>query len=374
MIPYIDRDILKNFFATLFVLLAFLKVGFFVAVLLQFHSFIFGGEESKLGWVILYYIFTIPRQVAYTFPVCTAMSILWVFSLKARTNELLAYLSGGVSPTRIARPVVITGFILSVICFLTIDLVATNCDRIAERIRRINIESRSVENLTRERNVFQKGLGDRFYSIPTFDPVFGMMNEPILTVMKPEWDRPHFTLSAVRAEQLGADEENLNWVFYDAVMRTYDDEGNLASYIRKDVLHESELDPPIEEQLNRVLRQRWRPAQMSTMELVDYIDLFRLQGKPTYELSTFLHYNISIAFACFVFALLMCGHILRPSSAGVVIGYGGGMALMALYWTFFIFARQFSKDGHINPWLSAHGINVAFLILGIYLIRRNRAL
>ncbi|MCC5875948.1 MAG: hypothetical protein JJU11_06990, partial [Candidatus Sumerlaeia bacterium] len=87
MIPYIDRDILKNFFATLFVLLAFIQIGFFVAVLLQFHGFIFGGEESKLGWVIMYYIFTIPRQVAYTFPVCTAMSILWVFSVKARTNE-----------------------------------------------------------------------------------------------------------------------------------------------------------------------------------------------------------------------------------------------------------------------------------------------
>lgn len=374
MIPYIDRDILKSFFATLFVLLAFLQVGFFVAVLLQFHSFIFGTGESKLGWVIMYYIFTVPRQVAYTIPVCTAMSILWVFSVKARNNELLAYLSGGVNPMRIARPVVIMGFVLSIACFLTIDLVATNTDRMADRIRRINIESRSVENLTRERNVFQKGLGDRFYSIPTFDPVLGTMTEPILTVMKPEWDRPHFTLSASRAEQLSENGSKPQWVFYDAVMRSYDENGNLATFKRKSVLYEHELDPPIEEQLNRVLQQRWRPEQMSTMELVDYIDLFRLQGKPTYMLSTFLHYNISIAFACFVFALLMCGHILRPASAGVVLGYGGGMALMALYWGLFVFARQFSKDGHINPWMTAHGINVAFLFLGLYLIRRNRAL
>lgn len=374
MIPYIDRDIIRNFLLTLAALLIFLQVGFVVSVLLQFLNFIFGEGESKLGWVVLYYIFTIPRQVAYTFPVCSAMAILWVFTLKARHNELLAYLSGGVSPLRIARPVIVLGFFLSVISYVTIDQLATNCDRIAERIRRIHIESRSVETLTRERNVFQKGLGDRFYSIPAFDPELGTMNEPKLTVMREGWDTLDWTLSASRAEYVTADDGSRQWVFHGAVVRHYDEEGSLESFRRASVLWESELERPIEKQLTEVLRQRWRPDQMSTMELISYMELFRLQGRPTYELSTFFHYNIAIPFGCLVLAVLMCGHILRPASAGAVLGFGGGMALMAVYFGALVFSRAMAKDGFVSAPLTAHGVNVLFLVLGIWMLRRNKAL
>lgn len=374
MIPYIDRDIIKNFLVTLVALLAFLQIGFIVSVLLQFLNFIFGEEESKLGWVILYYIFTIPRQVAYTFPVCSAMAILWVFTIKARQNELLAYLSGGVSPLRIARPVIILGFFLSISSYVIIDQLATNADRVAERIRRIQIESRSVETLTRERNVFQKGLGDRFYSIPAFDPELGTMNEPNLAVMREGWDTLDWSLSASRAEYTTADDGSRQWVFYGAVVRHYDEEGSLASFDRSTILWESELQRPIEKQLTEVLRQRWRPDQMSAMELISYMDLFRLQGRPTYELSTFFHFNLAIPFGCLVLAVLMCGHILRPASAGAILGFGGGMALMAFYFGVLVFARTMAKDGFVSAPLTAHGVNALFLLFGIWMLRRNRAL
>lgn len=373
MIPYIDRDILRNLLVTLGALLLFLQIGFLVSELLKFARYIFGEGESRLGWVLLYYVFTIPRQIGYTVPVCMAVSVLWVLRQKARQNELLAYLVGGVSPLRIARPLLAAGLVLSVISFIVLDQLATQSDRVAERIRRINIEARSLETLTRETNVFQKGLGNRFYNIQTFDPVMGIMVEPIIIDMRDGWEEVSWSLSAAKAEVKKHDGRE-QWVFANAVIRRYTPEGSLASYEEHEVLPESSLNPPIEEQLKQLLRQRWRPAQMTTSELAEYMSLFRLQGKPTYELATYLHFNIAIPFGCLVLALLMSGHMLRPSATGIVVGFGGGLVLIGLYYGLLVIMREMSKAGTLDPLFGAHAVNLLFLAIGFWLLNRNRAL
>lgn len=371
MLGYIDRDLIRAFLLTFITLAAFVQIGYFVSVLLEQSAYIFGTGESKLGWILLYYVTSIPRQAAYTFPVATAVSVLWVYTMKARQNEVLAYLAGGISPMRLARPLILMGALFSVLCYLTIEFLANSADAYAYRIERINIQDRSIDTLTRERNVFQKGHGNRFYDVRAFEPSDDTMENTIIIDMGDRWNRPVWRLDAQTAalETTGEREE---WVFRDAVFRRWGDDGVMAEFVQDDELTESDLGVQLEGELSRYLRQRFKPAQMGFGQLSEYISLFKDQGKPTHELRSYLHFNFAIPLGSVVLAILMCGHILRPSSTGIVVGFGGGLIIIAMYFILLITCRTMAMTGKIDPIVAAYLPNVLGLIVGIYLLKRYR--
>ncbi len=373
MIPYLDRDLLRAFFLSFLTILSFVLLGYFVAVILEKNRFIFGGEESKLGWVLLYYIATLPRQASFTIPVATALAVLFVYTVKARQNELLAYMAGGISPSRLAVAYLLVGLVFSIGGFFLIEFVANGADRFARRIERINIEGRSLEGLTREQNVFQRGEGNRFFSIRSFDPATEKMQLPMIIDTGEDWSTINWRLDAHRAER-----QFVNgipqWVFYDAQFRRWDEAGTIVEYLDAPILRESDLDGvQLEERLIEYLRERFRPDQSNFYELIEYIRVFQEQGKPTYRLETYLFFNFAIPAGAFVLTILMCGHILRPSSTGVVVGFGGGLVWVAAYYVALIGARQAALTGSIPPLAAAIAPNLLFLLLGIYLLRTYRA-
>lgn len=370
MLTYGDRDLIRHFLLTFLVLLAFVQVGYLVSVLLDKSPYLFGGDDNKIGWVLLYYVVSIPRQAAYIIPVATAVSILWVYTVKARQNEVLAYLSGGVSPRRLAAPLILVGAILSVLSFLTIEFAAIPGDRYGRRIERINIEGRSLDGLNREENVFQKGEGNRFYAMKEFEPNLETMELPVIMDMGEDWITPDWRLDAQSAERVRSDRPE--WVFSQAVFRRYDAQGNVAEFTQYGKVGESELGVTLESELDKYLQQRARPSQISISDLAQYVRLFQSEGRRAPEYETYLYFNFAIPLGSFVLALLMCGHILRPSSAGVVVGFGGGLALISAYYFVLLGTRQLSLTGQINPLLGAITSCALFLILGVFLLSRYR--
>jgi lipopolysaccharide export LptBFGC system permease protein LptF len=374
LIPYVDRDLLRSFFIAFICLMIFVQVGIFVSFLMNMYSDVFGTAENKFFWFLLYYFFQLPRQLANTIPVGAAVSVLLVYAMKARQNELLAYMVGGVSPLRLARPMLVVTFLLSLASYATTEFLASSGDAEAERIKRVIIEERSEDSLTRERNVFQKGKGDRFYMIHTFQPAQNRMIFPVVYDLRPDWKGMFWSLEAESAEYVenGSSGE---WHFEDAIFRQYDEQGEVVAYKRHRQGTEATILPPdvrLEEELARYIKQRWRPSQMNALELIDYIDLFETQNKPSYELKTYLHFNIATALGCFVLACLMIGHILRPASTGVLVGFGGGLVLIAIYYIVFLFARNASMVGTVPAFLAAQTPNILFILVATFMLSRHR--
>jgi len=372
MLTYLDRDLIRSFLIAFLVFMIFIQLGLFVSVLLDQFKYIFGEGESKLKWVLLYFVLGLPRHLAHTIPVATAVTLLLVYTVKARQNEILAYLVGGVSPARLAAPLLVCALILSGVAYATTELVANDADAAAERIRKVHIEGRSMEAITREKNVFQKGQGGRFYNVRSFRPLEKKMDLPIIFQLSEDWGTTKWRLDAQGAE-LVETPQGEQWRFRGVIYREFDKYGNVTSFVEKTEALETEVLPErLEAELGRYLQQRFRPSQMNSAELLEYIDLFRLQGKPTYELATHLHFNMALPLGCLVLACLMVGHILRPASTGVLVGFGGGLIFVALYYTILIAAREMSKSGAIWPPLGAHGVNVLFLVVALVMLNRNR--
>lgn len=371
MISYLDRDLVRNFLISFIAIVAFVKVGFFVSVLLEKYQYVFGGGDSKAAWVLLYYLFSIPRQFSFTIPIGTAVSILYVFTIKARNNEILAALAGGISPIRLAAPLIVLGFLFSLSGFLVSEFVANPSDTLAARIERRNILEKPEG--TSQTNVFQKGEGSRFYNILTFDPSNDTMDGPVIVEMRPDYSSIAWRLEAQSAINNGSDLES-EWFFYQATLRHYDSSGAQTSYAAAERMSEKQLPAGIEVGLNRYLKERLQPARMGALELLEYIELFERQSKPTYNLRTYLHFNIAIPLGALVLTILMCGHILRPSATGYMVGFGGGLVLMGLYYLTIIGGFQLSKRGVIDPALCAWIPTVLFGVLGVALLNRTRAI
>lgn len=373
MLSYVDRDLIRSFLLTFITLLALVQVGYLVSVLLQMSQYLFGGGDSKLGYVLLYYVSSVPRQTTYTIPVATAITVLWVYTMKARQNEVLAFLSGGVSPLRLAAPMIVLGAIFSVSTFLIIELVANAADRYAEKLERVNIQGRDEESLTRESNAFQKGRENRFYNIRRFNPVTETMILPLIIDTGNDWTRPDWKLEAKTGQRVAVEGGGRpEWVFHDVIFRRWNDNGDLIEYREHEVLRESEMDVPLEEELTPYLRQRFRPAQMGFFELRDWIGLFKEQNKDYTRLQTFLYFNFAIPLGTLVLTLLMCGHILRPTSTGVIVGFGGGLIFIAIYYVLLMTCRQLAMNGAVHPALAAFAPNFIFLLVGGYLIHSTR--
>lgn len=371
MIPYLDRDFIRTFMLAFAALLALVQIGYLVAVLLEMSGYIFAGGQSKLGWVFLYYICTIPRQTAFTIPLATAVSVLWVFTTKARKNEILAWLAGGVSPMRLARPLLVLSAVFSVACFLTMELLANTGDRMARRIEYINIRGKSLETITSDKNIFQKGVGNRFYSISELDLKRELMRGVYIMEMAEDWKHPKWSLMADEGVRAPAGSGS-QWLFRDAVLRTFDESGQLVKFREANEMMDKELPGLLEDELTKYLKQQYRPAQMGTLELLDTIDIYRAQNKPVHELQTYLNFNIVLPLASLVLAMLMCGHILRPGAIGYMAGYGGGLALIAAYFLVLLVCREGAKNGVIHAVPALWIPSAAFVAFAFYLMGKHR--
>lgn len=377
MIPYLDRDLLRTFFLTFFFLMAFMMVALFITSLLEIYDLL---DSSKIGAFLLMYVYKMPRNIAYTLPIVTSLSILWTYTIKARNNELLAYLVGGMSPFRIAAPMLFVSAFLMIANWMVTEFLAVQGDRVARRIERIYIEGRATESLSREKDVFQRGsLPTRFYYVAQFLPSQDRMEQPLVIHLDESWSHPMWRLDAQYAKAIRIDGKS-HWAFYDAVYREFDEGGVQTAYLRLDRILDDELKPPLEEELERYVRQHFRPEQMSTAELIEYIGLFEEQNRDNSKLRTILHFNFGLALGTFTMALVMCGHIIRPRDGGVVFGLGSGLFLMALFFLLLVFGRQFSSEGAalplINaygPIIGAYGPNVIYLALGVVFLARSRS-
>jgi lipopolysaccharide export system permease protein len=371
MSTYLDRDLIRSLFNTLLIILGFIQIGYLVSVFLQMSSYIFASESSKLGWVFLYYLATIPRQMAFTIPVTTGVSILWVFTIKARQNEILAWLSGGISPVRIARPVLILSLLLSIASYFILEYIAIPGDRYAREIEYVNIREKGADYLHRETNIFQRGKGNRFYNIWLFRPAKGEMELPIIIDMGEDWNSLDWRLESDTAVRDPNNHDD--WIFHNAVFRRWNEEGELIEFLHKPTLRTSQIGVTIEGQLNEYLANGFRPSRMSRQQLATYINLYKEQGKPTSQLEAYYHFNFALPFGCFILALLMCGHILKPSSTGIMVGFGGGLIYVAAYYILVIGMHEVSKTGLIDPMLGQWSANLIFFLLGLYQINRYKA-
>ena len=121
-------------------------------------------------WIMLeYFKFQLPFIVMMSIPIATILTVLVVFSLMSRQNEVVAVLAGGISLFRLAAPVLVPTLMLTVVQYAISDYIVpyTN-QRVTEIKRSLNLGNSSIGIRPAQGN-WVRGRGDHIFNYADYD-------------------------------------------------------------------------------------------------------------------------------------------------------------------------------------------------------------
>ena len=368
----VDREFLGDFvkaFAGLILLIALL---FFVDTLIDYFQRMASLGEQGLLLGFTYYITSLPENMVEAFPVASSAAILWVVLQKARTNEILAYLSGGLSPRRLALPLVAGSVLVGILGVLVAEFVVPRTAGIAWRADRL-LRGATEQSITQSRNVYQAGAEGRFYMMDAFDYATDVMDNPKIIDVDASTGAPTWMIRAATASLLERRPGELRqWLFTNAVLQRWDSSGELVEHRLAPELWEEDMDRPMEDSLVDFLNMLRREQRMGLLEMSRYIELLESQGKETGVLKAQMHVRLSLPLGAIAIALVLCAHVIRPTSQGVFWGFGGGLAfVVCFYFLFFALKGATEISSQLGPGIGAWATNVLYALLGAVLLWRN---
>lgn len=355
----IDRYLCSHFFYSLAGVLFIITLFILIAELRDIYGDIL-AENPDPKWILLYFALVMPGKIGEVIPLVTAVGVLWTLLRLSRQNELLAFFCGGRSPLRLSVPFLGIALGISLGLLMLNESLVHRCEEAATYIFKVHIQKKSHLSLRKNTDIFQKGAGRSFYSMSEYIPDTREMLRPTILILQEEGTQPQLRLDARRAVQIGPESGSL-WRFYDVVLWHFDARGHPQTVERKEV-----LNYPLESGLSTLLGQPRKPTQMNFLNLLRYTRVVQNQGYPVSELLTELHLKMAFPLAPLVVTLLVCSFSLHPRAGRMFVQFGGGVALVLLYYVATVMLRKLGHGSVLTPSLAAWLPNGVFLLLGGY--------
>ncbi|MCM8761069.1 MAG: LPS export ABC transporter permease LptG [Candidatus Omnitrophica bacterium] len=359
----IDRYIIRGFVGPL---IWCILIFIIMAIIIDIFSFIDDIVKYKipLASIIAFYVYYAPTIFLQVTPMAVLLSTVFLLSNLNKHNELIAMKSSGISLWRIMAPLLVVGFIVSMAVFAVNNTIIPVSARVANYIRREEIESQKrMESPSKLlRNVALYGAGNRIIFARTYDDNSKTLNDIIIH----EHDSKENLLSKITA-QSGTWTKG-GWKFQKVIFYNIDNAGRILAepqFFEEKVI-------PIEERPSDFANMERSADYMSYQDLKRYIVNFQGAGaKLVRGLLVELHYKIAYPLISFIIILIGAPFAMITNRGGVLIGIGLSIALGLLYYAFIAIALAFGKAGILPPAIAAWSGNVVFAAWGIYLINKR---
>jgi len=345
---YLTREIIKLLGIVLLTIITiYVVVDFFEKA----DDFIKAG--LPLSRAFTFFLLNIPYIIVQITPVGILLTVLLVFGLMNRNNEILALKSGGISIYYLLRPVIFIGLIVGTFLFFFLDIIVPITTGMANRIWLQEVKKRS-EVTSKEKNIWIKG-NRKITHIKYYNPA----SKTIFGITINFFDEKFRLIRKIDAEK-GIFNQG-KWEMHELVEQVFE-EGNVKDIIFRDELMEN-LDF-LPEDLKRVIK---KPEEMSFKELLTYIRKVEEEGYDAAIYWVDLYAKPALPFVCVILFILGTGIAIRGNrkeSIFVSIAYGIGIAFF--YWIFHSFCLSIGYGEMLHPFIAAWTANFVFLCFGIF--------
>jgi len=281
-------------------------------------------------------------------PVAVLMSVLVVFGLMAKNNEIIALKSGGVSLYYLLLPVIIIGMCLSLLLFVFSESVVPISIVKANQIKAKQTRAKKMIT-SRGENIWIRG--DRSithikYYNPSDQTIFG------ISIV---YFDDNFGLKK-RIDAKKGKYGNTKWVFNDCMIQQFDRLSNdQQAMFYNEKSFQLDLLPS---DLQQVAIES---EEMSFTRLLRYIRKVESQG---YDATTYrvdLYAKTAFPFICLILSLFGSGLALRGSTKdGMTISFAYGIVTAFIYWSFYSFCLSLGYGNILPPLLAAWIANLIF--------------
>jgi lipopolysaccharide export system permease protein len=347
---YIGQQIIRYFGATFaMVTVIYMIADFFEKVDNLIES---GLPVSKAA---LYFLSRIP--IEHLIPASTLLSVMVVFGLMNKHNEIIALKTGGVSIYRLMKAPLLLGVLFSLILLLfseiLLPIVRSNANRIwLEEVKKVEVNAQ-------RQDIWLKGQ-HAIYHFQFFDPV----KMRVFDVSLYFFDADFNITRRIDAREGSYSEEQ--WRFQDVMDQArHPDDGSFA------VRHLDQLTLPLDFEpmdLKSVVKDS---DEMSLPELADYIQNAKSDG---YDATPYLvdwHAKIAYPLVCVILSVIavsIAGRGRRGENLAVVVVTGIGLAFC--FWVLHGFSLSLGYAGMLPPLVAAWLPNLIYFFTAAILLLR----
>jgi LPS export ABC transporter permease LptF/LPS export ABC transporter permease LptG len=343
-----------------------------VSFVLMFHVFTFFELLSDIiknhipiGRVFTYLFFLTPRLIYRFTPVSVLTSVLVVFGVLTKNNEVTAFKACGVSMYRLTVPILAGGMLLSGGLFAFDHYWVPGADRLQDAIR-AEIKGRPAQTYLDPGRTWFYGLEDRIYYYKYFDQKARVMGGVNVFEIDPETFRLKKHIAAERASWVPA----LNaWVFQHGWSRELK---NYDSATVSDFAGGASVFPELTETPDYFVKEALQSHQMNFLELRSYIGELQQSGFDTIPLQVQLYKKFSVPLFAFILALVSAPFAFLAGNRGGMAGIGMSFLIFIVYVSIDQFFEQLGNLNELPPQLAAWSPDVVFSLVGLYFLARMR--
>jgi LPS export ABC transporter permease LptG/LPS export ABC transporter permease LptF len=344
-----------------------LSLGLAIFVSIYFLIELIGRIEdmAKHGadfyYLFLYFFYKFPAIIYQVLPFAVLLSSILTITLLARTNELTAIKSCGISLYRLSLPLIMLGLLLSGLSFLGNEILLPYTNQQAEEILRVKIKKRIPKGVFKNTKIWYRGEDNTIWHIKLLSPAGKLMRG--VTLLR--FDKDDQLKERVDAERV--EWKNGRFIFSEGYTREFHADGSLYTipFAQREVYSTEQIDD------FRIVQKT--PDQMGFRELYAFIKKLRTNGFDATEYTVDLYGKLSLSLACLIMVMLGIPFSLRSSrSGGLPLGTIFSIFLGFSYWLLSSIGISLGHTGQLPPLVAAWGTDALFLAAAVYLILSDR--
>jgi lipopolysaccharide export system permease protein len=351
--------VLSRYITATYLKLLALTAGSFVAIYLviDFLEKIsrFSQASGKPQYILFFYLFKIPAIINQVMPLAILMSTLLTLGMLSRSSEIVALQSCGISLKRIATPLLVIAFFLSIFTFFSNEVIIPNTSQKMKYVEEVLIQGKSPNTFFRLNNIWYR---DKNYILQArlFIPDSWTLKGVTL------WQTTDEMQPTKRLEAEDAVWNGYYWTLKNVVERS------LSNGTVTKTKTTVSLPVPLQLKINDLKVWDKYAEDMGFFKLKRYTEKLRKAGYDATRYQAQMYAKISMPFACLIMAFVGIPFSLRGGrSSGIALGIGLSIGIGFAYFIINAILISFGETGILPPLVSAWAANFIFALSAIWL-------
>ena len=333
----------------------------FVATNLLALSRLISEEHAPLWAVIEYFLWGLPEVVPYVVPMAVLLGVLLAMQRLSGESEITAMKAGGLSLERIAIPLLLVGFLLSVFTFFIEQTFVPLANDRATEILQVTIRHASAIGANLTVYTPLPGDGRQLTAATGYDA----STQSLLNVTVIQYDKTGAPQTIIFGDRATA-QSNTSWTFDGARTYRFDPDGSTLESTQRTLIIDIGEGPT-----SLLKRAKGSPQEMSRGEIAQVIRTGQLSATQYGQYVAEFQSQLARPFACLVFALLAIPFgIRRVRGGGTSVGFGLAVAIVFIYYVVMTISNSLGTLNDVLAFLMAWFPNVLFFAIGMVLLRR----
>jgi len=319
-------------------------------------------EHAPLWAAVEYFLWDMPQFLLLVIPMAMLLGTLLAMQRLSSESEITAMQAGGISLSRVVAPLLIVGFVVSLLALAVQELFVPLANDKAAYIRQQAIEHVSPASSNLQAVTALPGGGKQVTIAGGLD----VATQTLLGVTVIRYDAKQKPVDFIVADR--ARYVQPTWTFENSTTYHFAPDGSVTTQTAPF------LTVDIGERPNQIAKQSIQitnPEDLSRAEIKERLDSGQLSPQQQRLFTSTYASKLARPFAAFVFTLIAVPFGLRPVRGGGT-GLGFGLAV-AIVFVYYVIATIFQSVGSAATWLAgpaAWAPNVIFTIIGASLLRR----